>query len=255
MKPLVSFFPKISFIFSALIASSGCASKQDEKVAVADVYFSKNLLISDYLESSDPLSSNLAGELKQQLAATWSFSIALASPKAAGELDVNSCEAFFQAEESRLEPVKAFEYAAYQAAGASCKAIKAALQLQPAKASYVANLSFNKQTLSQFPSQFAMVISSAERQRLSENSNIKFWSDIESLKSVSKQGVDTYEVAVKGGTHSLKILARGDANGDGIEDLLVRDDQSVTEGSYSASHLWLLTKLDDSEPIQLLKAY
>jgi hypothetical protein len=51
----------------------------------------------------------------------------------------------------------------------------------------------------------------------------------------------------------LQIYARGDFNSDGIEDVVIRTDEEATQGSYSGTKLFLLTRTSSSGRLQLLK--
>ena len=67
------------------------------------------------------------------------------------------------------------------------------------------------------------------------------WRDYE--KKLDAKG-DGDELVVTGGTWEVRaqIYARGDFDGDGLDDLLVRAAESATGGSYSGTRLVLLTR-------------
>lgn len=245
----------IVFFVASLILSSGCAANKSTQATLVSIYYSKNLFIDDYLAESSPEVSNDAELIQYQQPALWDFSIAVNAKSVNKVVELNSCRSLFRDENISAEPVKPFEYSALKSIAIACTALKLAAAMQPSKNSYIRAFHFEKSAFEMLPNQMAMVISSAERQRLDADPNIKTWSDVERVLSVSSEEPDVFSLKVPGGIHTLKVLARGDTNGDGIEDLLLRDDQSVDEGGYSTSKLYVLTKLDDKKAIQLLASY
>ena len=59
----------------------------------------------------------------------------------------------------------------------------------------------------------------------------------------------------EGGTQELALVAKGDFNGDGIEDMLITSRDSVEGGSYRAIRLFLLTRISASSAITVLREY
>jgi hypothetical protein len=58
-----------------------------------------------------------------------------------------------------------------------------------------------------------------------------------------------------GARQDVKLLARGDFDGDGLDDWLLRIDSSLEQGSYGDSRLWLVTRSRDSGPLRVLKRW
>ncbi|VAW73837.1 hypothetical protein MNBD_GAMMA10-1884, partial [hydrothermal vent metagenome] len=56
-----------------------------------------------------------------------------------------------------------------------------------------------------------------------------------------------------GGIQRLTLMAKGDYNGDGIEDRLLFMENSVEEGSYSTEYFYIITRTVAGGPISLLK--
>ena len=54
-----------------------------------------------------------------------------------------------------------------------------------------------------------------------------------------------------GATQRLSLLARGDIDHDGIDDLLISTSNSLTDGSYHAAHLYVVSRLSDGGPMVL----
>jgi hypothetical protein len=255
MKIKISSNISIVFSLALLMLISGCVANKSTQATLVNIYHSKNLFIDDYLAEPSPLVRNDAELIQYQKSALWDFSIAVNTKRENKVVELNSCASLFQYENEQLEPVQSFEYSALKSIEVACAALRLASTMQPSNHSYIRGFHFEKGAVEKLPNQLAMVISSAERKRLDADPNIKIWADVELVISVASEAADIFSVKVPGGSHTLRVLARGDTNGDGLEDLLLRDDQSVDEGSYSASKLYVLTKLDDKKLIQLLASY
>jgi hypothetical protein len=58
-----------------------------------------------------------------------------------------------------------------------------------------------------------------------------------------------------GGSQRLNIRAKGDYNGDGIEDMLLSTSNTVEGGSYHSVDYFILTRLSSEAPFTLLKQW
>jgi hypothetical protein len=58
-----------------------------------------------------------------------------------------------------------------------------------------------------------------------------------------------------GASQTLSVLARGDWNGDGIEDLMLKREISLEGGSYSAVGLALITRAVNADRYTLLALF
>ena len=56
-----------------------------------------------------------------------------------------------------------------------------------------------------------------------------------------------------GSIQRLTLMAKGDYNGDGVEDQLLYMENSVEGGSYSSAKAYLITRMTADAPIKLLK--
>jgi hypothetical protein len=66
---------------------------------------------------------------------------------------------------------------------------------------------------------------------------------------------DTVRIEVDDTVQDVQLLARGDFNGDGAEDWLLRVDSRVVQGSYGSSSLWLVTRLKANRPLLVLRRW
>ena len=239
---------------SLLLALFACASTNAENAPPADqVWLSKLLRIDDYLAEPQATIDSNREVLSNQLNAGWDFSIDVSEPGSSTTSAVNDCTSFLSVDQLHAEPVKTYEFAVYRSIGISCKAIQTALALHTSNRSFVRNLVFDKTLVERMPFQLALIISTEEEKRLQTKASIHYWSDFESIESVEAEETNTYLVKTQGTTQTLKLLAYGDANADGIEDILLRNDASVDEGTYSSSRLFVLTKKSENSELEILK--
>lgn len=211
------------------------------------------LRLDDFLADNSELADAKKEALAAQLNAPWSFSVEVNAPENKSQT-VDSCGSYFAVGDQQ-EPIKPHEYTAYRLVGLSCLAVQQALSMQASDKSFMRDLVFDKALANRLPDDVALVISSEERKRLDKNPDIQFWSDVEKIISVEQLDTDVYHYKTVGVNHHLKRLALGDINGDGFEDLLIRDDVTLDEGSYSASRLFVLTKRSAQGKIEILNSF
>jgi len=193
--------------------------------------------------------------LADQLSMTWGAGVSVVNTESAKATKVTNCQQFFSAESKGMEPVNAFEFFPYRTIGLQCIAISLLSTMNNASKSYLGDFSLDLSLTKQLPTEFAFIISSTEEKDIRENSKLSRWSDVYNIESVESLNKEKAVYKVLGGDQELTVLARGDFNHDNIEDILVRLTNTVTEGSYTSTRLFLLTKLGLEGEIRLLKAY
>ncbi|HHC6730894.1 TPA: ATPase, partial [Vibrio parahaemolyticus] len=55
-----------------------------------------------------------------------------------------------------------------------------------------------------------------------------------------------------GGFQVITVVAKGDYNADGIEDIVIEKENSVLSGSYSSSHGYVLTRMSEQASFTVL---
>lgn len=245
------FIRRLTFAAYVFFSGTGCVNTvSDAGNNSYDVTLLQTLRMDDFLADSEFSVGISKSVLASQLKTPWSFSVevGLAGDKATHV--INSCTEYL-ATSRRAEPVKPYEFSVYHAVGVACDALQLALSMEASQTSFVRELAFDKTLVQLLPHQIALVISTEERERLEESSEVRVWSDAETIESVNQLEPDVFSFKTAGATHILKRLAWGDVNGDGIEDLMIRDDVTLDEGSYSSNRLFVFTKRSARHDIEL----
>ncbi len=128
---------------------------------------------------------------------------------------------------------------------AKCRAMRMLLDAKPAKTSFVRNFTLDAHSLSHLP---AMVYPTSGcdflcRQFVANERRIS-WNRFAVSKTISTESVSEHELKVLTETKSLtlKLMARADFTGDGLEDLLLWVNVGATEGTWGTTRNYLLTR-------------
>ena len=128
---------------------------------------------------------------------------------------------------------------------AKCRAMRRLLEAKPAKKSFVRNFTLDAHSLDHLP---AIVNPAGScdflcRQFVANERRIS-WNRFAVSKTISTESVSEHELKVLTETESLtlKLMARADFNGDGLEDLLLWVSVGATEGTWGTTENFLLTR-------------
>jgi len=119
------------------------------------------------------------------------------------------------------------------------------------KVSHLSKLSLNKDFATQAPASFALTISDEQTKKAEAAAN---WNEVSKIKKVTRQNdMQSTFYDHSGGVQRLSLMAKGDYNGDGIEDQLFYMENSVEGGSYSSAKAYIITRISPDAPVKLLK--
>jgi hypothetical protein len=171
------------------------------------------------------------------------------------QAQVGNCVDYLKYSDAGYKADSDFQMRTLESLGADCRALALLDEAAPAKFSYLQDFRLDKSSLAVLPAQFAVTASNEELQTQAAAARAsKSWLQYQpQLKAEVAKGALTVEAA--GMRSDLRLYARGDFNGDGVEDLLIREDYAAIGGTYGGSRLFLLTRGRGERVLQVLKEY
>ena len=199
------------------------------------------------------------GAVEQLLAEHWLEPVEVrtgAADRAGEPITLQSCSNYLKVAGLRVRPVAGGNVGEiFQARALECHAAALTLAAQPAVVSHVRPLAFNEDLPDQLPWQVAMIVSGAEAARIAHERPRATWSEalFEPITGFSPCGqyCGTYRDSSQ--EQTVRLLARGDFDGDGIEDVLVSSWDVALGGSYRATRVLLLTRRQPGGRLELLQ--
>ena len=128
---------------------------------------------------------------------------------------------------------------------ADCMILDQLWRAKPSRSSYLSDLVWNERVLTLLPPQLAITpATEMERAASAAAAQGQNWAafDPSITAAPSSKGPDRVVVTGNGFSEQLILWARGDFNGDGIEDLLVQSLDTLTQGTYRNTRLFVLTR-------------
>lgn len=158
-------------------------------------------------------------------------------------VSVADCRDYFRHPDK--DPVIIPEYKPYLFIGLMCRVAELISQAKAAEHSWIEDLSFDQHLPDRLPKQLAAVISSSEYERINNDVNITHWGDVYKITRYHDEG----------GSQLIELLARGDFNSDGIEDMVIMSTDAVVGGSYSANRLFIISRKSPAGELEVLREY
>ena len=242
------------FVLSCATKKDGAQPLEENLTAQPEVVWYSGYKMSDFLEQGFEIKS--LKDIEFMMRYKWYDKFLVDHPKKTGtSISLSSCQEYLDLNAKQLFTVKESENAPFMAISAMCQATKAILEAVPAKDSFLGVLAFDEDLPNKFPARIAVVISESESAKLFNDKTIKYWSQINKISSVEK--ITPYHAVYKhdGGSQEIELVAKGDFNGDAIEDMLITSRDSVEGGSYSALRLMLITKPSSNSEYVFIQQY
>ncbi len=199
------------------------------------------------------------GELPARLAARFPepFDVAVlgadGSPKQAS---MPNCAAYFDLRPKGYEPLSQPDLAAMKTAGATCWALKALEMAKPAAARPLRPFPLTETVLARLPPLLGPTGMPADRERrVRAKSEGKTWGAFDPDARVVPKSDWAAQVKGKDWTTDLDVLALGDLNGDGVDDMLIAEASTGSEGSWSEVRLRLLSTVEGNPLLHVVKEY
>jgi len=228
----------------SVLLSSGC----NAGAAGIDPYFNKENQSAAFFDNA--LVLNSASDFLSALEKSWDYPTDLKHKKQ-GSKTVSSCQQLKQHISNGYTAAKAYEHSFVSAQSTICSMWESMGKFKPYKVSHLNKLSLNKNFATQAPARFALLISDEQAKKAEAASS---WNDVSKIKKVTSHNeLQSTYYDNTGGIQRLSLMAKGDYNGDGIEDQLLYMENSVEGGSYSSAKAYIITRISPDAPVKLIK--
>ena len=140
---------------------------------------------------------------------------------------------------------------------ADCLVLQQLWSAKPARASYLHEVRWDARVLPLLPPQLAITVSAeSERAAGAAAGRGQTWRDFDPSAAAQAGAPRPDEIVVtgKGFVERLILWGRGDFNGDGLEDLLVQSLDTLTEGTYRNTRLFVLTRRTADGPLSVVRS-
>jgi len=117
------------------------------------------------------------------------------------------------------------------------------------------NPSLDKVSISELPTAVALIPSTNERASILADASLTTLNEVAPITEFTQINDYEFEIEDLGGSQTILVLAKGDTNGDQIEDLLIQVTSAVKGGTYRATHLFVLSKQEQNGSWLLLAEY
>ncbi|MDC9509081.1 hypothetical protein [Pseudoalteromonas sp. Angola-4] len=126
-------------------------------------------------------------------------------------------------------------------------------KLKPSNESFLGSFKHGAALPKKLPPELSLIISNDDERRLAKANSWEEMSHIQKMETVNDDQAIYYDNS--GGIQRLTIMAKGDYNQDGIEDVVLHMANAVERGSYSSSYSYVVTRLAADAPYTLLKQF
>ena len=138
---------------------------------------------------------------------------------------------------------------------AECLVLHELRRATPARSSYLHDLPWDEHVLPLLPPQLAITVSAeSERAASAAASHGQNWPDFDPSATASAKGPEEIVVTGNGFREQLILWGRGDFTGDGTEDLLVQSLDTLTEGTYRNTRLFVLIRRTANGRLSLVRS-
>lgn len=182
----------------------------------------------------------------------WGYGLELSG--ASGETkSVSNCKDLANANSAGFTAAKAYEYGAFKAYLTQCQTWSEIAKLIASERSFISDFKLDDSFPKFAPSALAFVISDESAKKAKKLSTWGKADHIQRTRIVSELRAEYYDAT--DGFQVITVVAKGDYNLDGIEDIVITKENSVLSGSYSSSHGYVLTRMSEKALFTVLAAW
>lgn len=236
----------------SVVAISGCAEENiaiENNAVYTPVFKHPELTVAGYTTDA-----RAAKDLTDELKTTWSIKVPVQKTSGTEVGEVDSCNSILAADTNGLEPSEPAYHAAYQSALLQCRAIAIAAKMEPSNRTYLSG-NLDQASVSEFPAAIAFVPSQTQRAIVDADTALETLDQVTPILGFTRESPYEVELDIDGGTQTILLMARGDANGDLVEDLLIRVVNAASGGSYRATRLFVISKTEKDGDWVLVSEY
>ena len=238
---------KTTLLICISISSTACANIKENKIA--PTYSLENKTNGYFME---PEVLETPEQVNALFSKNWfySYEVVLDSKPA---IKVDSCKVLSKALQEGYKSANYKEQVALLATNKICTTWTDMGKLKPSKESFLSSFKHSLALPKQMPPELALIISNDDERRLAKASSWEEMSHIAKVEPVNDDQAIYYDNS--GGIQRLTIMAKGDYNQDGIEDIVLHLANAVERGSYSSSYSYIVTRLAADAPYTLIKQF
>ena len=202
------------------------------------------------LQFLSPAGENASDALEASLDRTWDDAFELTNGSQNAE--AHTCRQLLAVDET-YEPVRSWEFAVFQDRRARCRAVTLVARAKPSRASALRQFELDGEAPQRLPAALALVVSPDDEQRVDQaTTEGKPWNAVEDVHLVSRVSPEEARYGDGISEQDIVVLARGDFDDDGSEDLLLLSHGWLREGSYSVTRLFLVSRELSAKVARLL---
>ncbi|MGL6259103.1 hypothetical protein [Vibrio sp. WXL103] len=182
----------------------------------------------------------------------WEYEFDLINREDESEIYVESCNQMITAFESGFEPKYNSEWGVTLDRHLLCMSLDLINNSTNSSISYVIDFAFDIDFPSKVSSELGVSVSKEHNVLRAKATNWNSFSKIDSIEKISGWGV---RYIGENSSQIVSLLGKGDYSGNGIEDIFIYVHDSLLEGSYSNSRLFILGKYDDASDFVVLDTF
>ncbi len=233
----------------ASLLLNGCSNGGNSVKEKVPVFINSELTMSAYMSDTEAI-DNLAAELS----APWSIKLTVKQILGEEIRKVDRCNSIMSAYDDNFEPINPSFHTTFLNALMQCKAVSIAVNMKSSNISYI-NPNLDKISVSNFPAAIAFIPSKSKKSSIEADTSLTNINEVTPIIDFTSKNNYEVELKVDGGTQAIMVLAKGDVDGDQLEDLLIRVINASEKGSYRATHIFVITKKENEGNWLLLSEY
>ena len=204
--------------------------------------------------SWDPaLNLESQADIQAALKAPWDDPAPLVLSESGEEMVVGNCIEYMHARDQGYEPLNNLVAAYVNDKAATCEVLSELAAARPSEESYLEQFSLDPQAIGELPPQIGFIVSEERADAASTAGKAgQGLGEFEDY-SVNDFSANHAELDGDGWAMTIDVVAHGDFNADGVEDLLMKVNYQATEGSYIDTRVFILTRTEKDGRVALVE--